>query len=313
MGQFIEIFTIVFPVFLVIALGYFLRAITMIDDRFLFQSNRLIYNVCLPLLLFYKIGTCDFCVNFNLRLILGSLIGVFLCFLLSYFYAFIRHYPPADKGVFCQGAFRGNLAYVGLAIVFNAHGEDGITRAAILMGFLVPLLNVLSIIALLLPRRSSKSQGLLFWILHIIYNPLIIAAFVGILWSFANIPIPRILDRSLNIITDMTLPLALVAIGGGFSLKELKGDIYRAGLATSIKLLGLPLLTALLLYCFDVKGMNLSIGVLMAATPTATASYIFATQMKGNMELAGSIVMLTTLVSVLTYMIALFLLSSLNV
>ncbi|WP_305041054.1 AEC family transporter [Geoalkalibacter sp.] len=311
MTLFFDILTIVIPVFLVIALGYGLRRAALIDHQFLFQTNRLVYFVALPLLLFYEIGRADFVANFNPALVAGSSLAIALGFVLSYGYAAVRGYPPAVRGAFSQGAFRGNLAYVGLAIVFNAYGSEGLTRAGILMGFLVPVLNFFAILALLLPHRGTGGEhGARFWLRQLLLNPLILASFAGIAWSFLHLPMPVILERTLRITTGMSLPLALLAIGGGFTLDRLRGDLVRAFLATGIKLVWLPLLASAILLLFGVRGEELAIGVLFAGTPAATATYIMAHQMKGDAELAGAIVMLSTLFSALTYTLTLYILRS---
>jgi len=311
MPLFIDILNIVLPVFSVILLGWLLQRFHLIDETFLQQTNRLVYYVCLPLLLFYKIGTADFFANFNGRLVIASVVAVMITFCVSYAYAGFRHYPPAARGAFSQGAFRGNIAYMGLALCLNAYGEPGLTRAGILMGFLVPFLNLFAILALLWPHRGDgERKGTLFWIKQVAFNPLILASFIGILWSFLALPIPLLLERSLKIATGMTLPLALIAIGGSFSLAKLQGDLVRAALSTGIKIIWMPLLAALLLLALGVHGIDLGIGVLIAGTPAATATYIMAHQMKGDAELAGSIVMLSTLLSAITYTIALLILRS---
>ncbi len=313
MSLFFQILTIVLPIFLVIGLGYFLRRFGFLDEAFLHQTNRLIFYIALPLLLFYKIGTADFSANFNGALVIGSVGAIAVAFLLSYGYASLRRYPPGARGAFSQGAFRGNLAYIGLAIVLNAYGETGFTRAGILMGFLVPALNFFAILALLLPHKGADRTGIGFWLRQILFNPLIIASFAGILWSYFHLPLPLIFSRSLKIATGMTLPLALIAIGGSFSLEKLRGDLVRAGFATGIKIIWLPLIAALLLVALGVRGIDLGVGVLMAGTPAATATYIMAHQMKGDAELAGSIVMMSTLASALTYTLSLFVLHSLGI
>ncbi len=308
---FLEILNIVLPVFSVIILGWLLRRWGLIDGTFLQQTNQLVYYVCLPLLLFYKIGTSDFGANFNGTLVFGSILAVAVTFVISYLYTVLRGYPPEARGVFSQGAFRGNIAYIGLAIALNAYGETGLTRAGILMGFLVPFLNFFAIIALLWPHRSDGEQrGVTFWVKQFALNPLILASFLGIAWSFFALPMPLLLERSLKIATGMALPLALLAIGGGFTLEKLRGDMVRAALATGAKLVWMPLLAALLLIGMGVEGMDLGIGVLIAGTPAATANYIMAHQLKGDAELAGAIVMLSTMLSAVTYTIALLILRS---
>ncbi len=307
----LDILDIVLPVFLVIALGWLLYRIGLLNNDFLKATNRLVYYVCLPLLLFYKIGTADFGLNFNGRLVIGSISVVALTCIISYFYTVLRGYSPDTRGVFSQGSFRGNIAYMGLAIALNAYGETGLTRAGILMGFLVPFLNFFAILVLLLPHRGDGEQrGMSFWTKQIALNPLIMASFLGIIWSFFDLPMPLIFDRSLEIATGMALPLALLAIGGSFSLQKLKGDLVKAGLATGIKVVWMPVLAAILLLLLGVRGMDLGIGVLIAGTPAATANYIMAHELKGDAELAGAIVMLSTLLSAATYSVALLILRS---
>jgi len=313
MPLFLDIMNIVLPVFSVIALGWLLRRWQLIDAAFLKQTNKLVYYVCLPLLLFYKIGTADFFANFNGRLIIGSIAAVAITFVLSYLYTVVRNYPNKARGVFSQASFRGNIAYMGLAITLNAYGETGLTKAGILMGFLVPFLNLFAILALLWPHRGDGEQrGATFWVRQIALNPLIIASFLGIIWSFLDLPIPLVFERSLDIATGMTLPLALLAIGGGFSLEKLRGDLFKAALASCIKTIWMPILAAALLVSLGVQGMDLGIGVLIAGTPAATANYIMADQLKGDAELAGASVMLSTLLSAVTYTIALLILRSLG-
>ena len=310
MMLFAQTLNIVLPVFAVIALGALLKRIGLIDTLFLQQTNRLVYYVCLPLLLFYEIGRADFLANFNGRLVIGSVLAVTITFLGSYAYTVMRGYPAAARGVFSQGAFRGNIAYVGLAIVFNALGQSGLTRAGILMGFIVPFLNLFAIIALLWPHRTNSSEGSTYLLRQIAFNPLILASFAGVAWSFFAIPMPLLLERSLKIATGMALPLALLAIGAGFSLARLRGDLFTAALAAGAKLVWMPLLAAGILVGMGVSGTDLEIGVLIAGTPAATANYIMAQQLKGDAELAGTIVMLSTLLSAATYTIALMILRS---
>jgi len=300
-----NVLEIVLPVFLVIGLGYTIRRIGLVDAHFFAQTNGLVFYVCLPILLFYKIGTADFSSNFSIDLVAATGIAVGCCFLLAYLYGAWRKFPAPVHGAFCQGSFRGNLAYIGLAIVYNAYGDAGLTKAGILLGFLVPVLNFFAILALVLPQQHQRTNYLEIS-KQIILNPLILASLVGIVWSFFHLPMPTILDRSLNIATGMTLPLALISIGGSFSLDKLRGDIWTAALATAIKLILLPIVTAIFMVFFNISGLDFAIGLLMAGAPTAVATYIMASKMGADSELAGAIVVLATACSSFSYMVLLF-------
>jgi predicted permease len=304
----LNVIEIVLPVFLIIGLGYAIRRLRLVSGEFFSEVNTLVYYVCLPLLLFYKIAGADFSTSFNFRLVLATSAGVACCFSLSYLYGKWRTFSAPVHGSFCQGSFRGNLAYIGLAIVFNAYGDAGLTRAGILLGFLVPVLNIFAIFALLLPQHQQTSSRKI--IKQFVSNPLILASLVGLAWSYFKLPIPTILDRTLNIATGMTLPLALISIGGSFSLAKLKGDIGKAALATAMKLLFLPLITGVLMLLLNVSGLDFAIGLLMAGAPTAVATYIMANQMGADGDLAGTIVMMATSFSAISYTLLLLFLRS---
>ena len=296
----LNVIEIVLPVFLIIGLGYGVRRARLVDDNFYVQANRLVFYVCLPVLLFYKIGTADFSTSFNIRLVLATSSAVGCCFLIALLYGRWRKYSAPVLGAFCQGSFRGNLAYIGLAIVYNAYGDAGLTRAGVLLGFLVPVLNFFAILALTLPQQQHQTNYREI-VKQIIINPLILASLLGILWSFFRLPMPTILDRSLSIASAMTLPMALLSIGGSFSLEKLRGDIWKAALATAIKLILLPLVTTALMLFAGISGLDFAIGLLMAGTPTAVATYIMACQMGGDGELAGTIVVMATALSAVSY------------
>ena len=304
----INVIEIVLPVFLIIGLGYAIRRLGLVSGDFFSELNKLVYYVCLPLLLIYKIAGADFSTSFNFHLVLATSAGVACCFAVSYLYGKWRSFPAPVHGSFCQGSFRGNLAYIGLAIVFNAYGDIGLTRAGILLGFLVPVLNIFAIFALLLPQLQQTNSREI--ITQLITNPLILASLAGLAWSYFKLPMPIILDRTLSIATGMTLPLALISIGGSFSLAKLKGDIGKAALATAMKLLFLPLITGALMLLLNVSGLDFAIGLLMAGAPTAVATYIMASQMGADGDLAGTIVMLATSFSAVSYTLLLLCLRS---
>lgn len=313
MPLFLDILIIVLPVFLVIGLGFGLKMAHLIDASFLYQLNRLVYFLALPALLFHEIARADFSASFNGLMLAGMLAATLLTFFLAYGFAAWRGYPPEACGSFCQGSFRGNIAYIGLAIVFNAYGGGGLASAGILLGFLVPFYNFFGIVALLLPHRQRGRQlGPWFWIRQVGGNPLIISSFAGILWSLLDMPLPKVLERSFDIVSGMALPLALLSIGGSFSLQRLRGDISKSLIAAAVKLVWMPLITAGILLVLGIRGRELAIGVIFAGTPTATVAYIMAQQMRGDAELSGSIIMLSTLLSLITYTVALVLLEGLG-
>ena len=85
------------------------------------------------------------------------------------------------------------LAYVGLPIVLSAYGDTGFTRAGLLMGCLVPIINLWSIVVHIIPQRHQHPT--FHWKLvrdQLLYNPLIIGAMAGILWNLTGLAMPGI-------------------------------------------------------------------------------------------------------------------------
>lgn len=304
-----QILLIVLPVFLVIWLGYGLKLVGILHERFVGDLNRLIYYSALPALLFYKIATASFQENFEPAALLGLAISIGAAFLFAHWYGGFRGYSPEARGAFTQASSRGNLAYVGLAVIFSAYGEEGVIKAGIVLGFIVPAMSLLSIVALALPHwQKGQGGGLLVKARQLFFNPLFLGPVAGIVWSYLQIPMPRILDKSLSIFTALSLPLALIAIGGAFSFARLRGSLESTLLATAIKVVLLPMVAACVLYWLGVREEDLVIGVILAGTPTATVCYILADQLRGDTVLSANVIMLSTLLSIFTYTLALYLL-----
>jgi predicted permease len=106
--------------------------------------------------------------------------------------------------------------------------------------------------------------------------------------------------------------LALLSIGASFSFNKLRGDLAVALLATMNKIVLMPIVTALLLLLFGIQGQEFAVGVLLAGTPVAAAAYIMAQQLHSDSELSGTIIALSTLCSLGTYTVTLYILHYYN-
>ncbi len=80
----LNVIEIVVPVFLVIGLGYAVRELGLVGGDFFTQVNKLVYYVCLPLLLVYKIAGADFSTSFNFKLVIATSGGVACCFVIAF-------------------------------------------------------------------------------------------------------------------------------------------------------------------------------------------------------------------------------------
>lgn len=308
-----EILQAVLPVFLVIAIGATARRFRFIGDPFIDTANRLVYYFLLPALLFYKIGTSNFREAFNVHLVIGGYAATVVTFLVATLLSRKMAITPGERGSFVQGAVRANLAYVGLPVVFSAVGDIGLTKAGILLGFMVPLINSLAIVALVTPHGNGQERG---WenarriAYQLAINPVLLSAFFGILWSLFRIPLPALADRTLAILSSATLPLSLLCLGGAFSLERARTEFRIAAISAAMKVLLLTALAVAAYRWMGLAGDDLRVGVIMMGCPTAVVTYVMASQLKGDTDLAGTIIVLSTAVSAVTITGWLFFLSA---
>ena len=106
----------------------------------------------------------------------------------------------------------------------------------------------------------------------------------------------------------LTLPLALLCIGGTLSLAALRASSGLAIGASLLKMVWLPLLATLGACALGFRDAELAILFLYFASPTAAASFVMARAAGGNAELAAAIIVITTLAAVFTTNLGLFVL-----
>lgn len=303
---------IVAPVFIIVFLGIFLRRRGIIHEQFNSMTSKLVFNVAMPSLLFQKLSSIPISEIFNLKLIVFIMSALTFMFGLSWAVSGIFAHNGKDQGAFIQAAFRGNFAIMGFALINNAFGPQALGHAAIVLAVIMPLYNVLSIIGLTVPLHREQSMGLLHTIVKIITNPLIIAAVIALPFSIFNVPVHSIVTRTIDYLAALTLPLALIGIGASLSFQSVIGDRTLTAMATAMKIIIMPVLCTTAAILLGFRGQNLGILFFLFAAPSAIASYIMAEALGSNGRLAGNIVLVSTLSSLFTISLGIFILRSLG-
>ncbi|QYJ80236.1 AEC family transporter [Shewanella acanthi] len=298
------------PICLMLALGVILKRTNAINENFIDVASKLVFNVTLPALLLLGILKSNHDVSSSAALVSFGVIANFSFFLLSIFVTRRYFSDPRDKGVIIQGGFRANTAIIGLAYVSNAYGESGVAMAAVYVASMTLLYNIQAVICLTPKGEQSGRQALGVIIKTLTKNPLIIAIILGIVISLLAIPIPKMVTDAGQYFANMTLPLALLCTGGSLDIGSLKHERYATWFASFLKLVAAPLLITIAAMIIGFRGIDLAIVFLMSSAPTAAASYVMARAMGGNATLAANIIALTTVCSLLTCTLGIFLLST---
>ncbi|CAI8794861.1 MULTISPECIES: AEC family transporter [Pseudomonas] len=306
LALFIQTLNITAPVFAMLFMGVLLKRIKAINDGFIHTASSLVFNVCMPALLFLGIYHADLTAAVKPGLLVFFVVATLGSFALAWGFALWRC-PREDRGIYTQGGFRGNNGVIGLALAASMYGDYGISLGAILAGLVILLYNSLSSVVLAVYSPSMKSDP---WSIFksILRNPLIISVLLATPMAYGQVPLPNWLLTSGDYLAQMTLPLALICIGGTLSLASLRESGGLAVSASLVKMIWLPVIGTLAAWLCGFRGAELGILFLYIGSPTAAASYVMARAANGNHELAASIIVITTLMAAITTNIGIFLL-----
>ncbi|TDG12200.1 AEC family transporter [Seongchinamella unica] len=271
------------------------------------RISRISFNFGLPLMLFAGAASVDYSNLRSAKFLLAGVLATLAVTVASWVYSAWRGHPLAERGIFVQGAFRSNLAIMGLALCIAAYGEKGAQLGALAVAVMTSLYNVLAV--LVLNRTLGGNSSLLATLWGVLRNPLLIGIAAGVLLSLSGLPVPDIVEPASLWLGTFFLPLMLVCIGGAMKLSELRVSGPLAWEATGWRLVIAPLLSVLLALALGVRDEPLGVLFLLVASPAAAASYIMVVAARGNGVLAANIVVLTTLLSVITLTWGLFVLS----
>lgn len=302
--QFFYALNVTTPVLSLLLLGLLFRRLNLIDDGFIQTANRLVFNITLPCMLFFGIASTPLSQSNNLPLFIFG--ASFTLFCTALFYLFSIAFVQADKrGTFVQGAFRGNLGIIGIALAVNAYGTEVLAVASLYMAIISLIDNPLSVL-LLKPKGHPSLKS-------IFTNPIIIAVSLGLIFSGLQLTIPAFAQQSGQYLAQLTLPLALICIGGSLNWQSFHRNHLDVILATAFKLLLMPIIGLSIAYPFNFSADELGLLYLMLSAPTAVSSYIMAKQMTRHGAMAAEIIALTTAMSTFVITAGLVLLKSMQI
>ena len=301
-------FNVIAPLFFLMVIGYVIANYTALADKSLLKkANSLVFKVFLPCMLFRNIyqsnireqmqgGLCFFAA--------GSLLLLFvlLCLIVP---RVVK--KENQQGVVIQGIFRSNYVIFGVAVVENMYGSANTVTAAILSAVLVPMYNFLAVIALSFfgGKRERDFKKVLVGILK---NPLIIASVLGIIASLLGVKLPQAADTTLNDLAKLATPIAFLILGGDFDFSKVRGNLKIAGAVVAVKMVILPLIFIPMVVAMGYRDSDLLAALLAYQTPVAVSSYVMAQQAEADEQLAGQLVVFSSVLSIFTLFVTILIL-----
>lgn len=299
MQNFLISFNVVFPIFVMMALGFLIKKTKLVNDMSVKQMNNVVFRVFLPLMIFKNVYESEIAEVFNLKLIIFASVTTVAVILLLFIIVPIFEKDNPKRGVLIQAIFRSNFVIFGIPVSEALCGVGATGTASVLIAVTIPIFNFAAVITLETFRGGKADFKKI--IKGIVTNPLIIASCIGLIVSGAGIKFPSIIETSVSNIAAITTPLALIMLGASINFKTVGANLSRIIIGLFSRLILLPAIAlGLGAYVFGFRGVEFAILISLFASPSAVSSFTMAQQMGGDDELAGQLVMFGTVASVLT-------------
>lgn len=288
---------LLFPDFLLIALGFVICRTTALNRPVWESAERLVYWLLFPVLLFTSIVKSPLQPSQTLGLAAAGVatVGVGIALALS-----LARWPGVDRLRHASGAqtaFRFN-SYIGLALADRLAGAEGVAAIALLIALCVPLCNT----AAVWPLARQGGQN---YLAELARNPLILATVAGLLCNLAGLRLPEAAATVMQRIGAAALPLGLMSVGAGLQLTGLKASWPLAGSFLAVRHLILPAFAIVVVGVIGLPPVQSLVVVAFAALPTASSAYVLAARMGGDGPFVAGLVTLSTLLGMVSVPLAL--------
>jgi predicted permease len=299
------ILSVLAPTFLLIAFGAVLLRNGFVSAEFLREGNRVVYWFGLPALLFNELASASLSVGGPAKLMVGAMLAATAAVIvLGYAGAWLLRLPASATGTFVQGAFRGNLAFVGLPVIFSlpdslkVHDVPVRMIAVLAVAPMLVVYNVVGILVLLASQLDVRRLGVKYLVQQIVTTPPLLATMAGIAYAATGWPWPAVLHDTFDALAQLALPLALLGIGGALITTPF-GGAWRSPLSAALlKTVAAPALGWLCGRWLGLGAVELKLVMILLATPTAVISYTKVVELEGSPALASGSIVFSTVLSI---------------
>lgn len=307
-------FSILFPVFALIATGYISYKTKILGPASAKELSRFVVWLALPALLFEITAKSDWDTLFQVDFIAVYIIGSFAVFLLVLFWRTRQGVGLSEASIDSMAASYANTGYIGFPLLYLVFGSASEVPTAIASIIVVSLLFGFAIILI----ESALHAGLA-WHLRalnvfkaVFKNPLVFAPLAGILFAATPYTLPVSIDSFLTLLAQAASPAALISLGlflahASARQNERSAQVRNTAITlTMTKLLLQPLLVGwLAFYVFDMPTELAIMAVFLAALPTGTGPYMLAEFYQRDALITAQTVLFSTVLSLITLSILL--------
>jgi len=307
------ILNVIIPVFAIIGLGYLAVRFKLYPSEGVRGLVAFVNNFATPCLLFLAMLTSDFGSAFNWSIIgpfyVGSLFSLVAGSIIAVKFFGNRPGESVSSGF---AAMFTNTVLIGIPIVQRAYGGEALPLVFSIIAFHAPMLITIGMLVMELVRRNGAPlhRALGVAALRIVQNPLLWGVALGLLGNIYGLELPEPGTAFFTMMSAAVLPAALFGLGGALNEYRLADNWPQALAMSTLKLIIHPTIAwVLMVPVLHVDPQLARYGVLLAAMPTGINAYVFATYYNRAVNVATNTVLISTVASVVTVSVWLYLLS----
>lgn len=280
----------VVPVFVLIAIGFVFARYKKIS---LDPITEIVIYLGAPCLVFTSLATKPLFAA-DIAVILAGAVGIIAGVgLLIWLYALLTDF--SSPGLTLPVLFM-NAGNMGIPLALFAFGEPGLQRGTLFYVMITLMHNSLGLY--LLGGKGGARE--------IFRLPLIYAAVLGLLFNLAKIPIPEPIFQPLSVLGMSVIPLMLVSLGYRlYTMPSLTWGHSFAG--ALIRVIGGFASAYLTVELLGIHGINRQIILLYGSLPSAVINFMLTEKYSRDPELAASIILFSTVLSVIAVPLVLWL------
>ena len=291
-GIFLVFLNVVTPVFILVVIGYFVGPRLKIDARSL---SRTAYFVFIPAFVFNIISEAKIDSELALQMLSFILVAQIAVALLGFLVGKALRQSREITAAFVLIATFGNVGNFGLPLIVFRLGEPARTYATV---YFVATVFISFVICV--GVASWARSGGVTAVFSVFKTPALIALIPALVFNITDLEVPIFLSRLSGLLGQAMIPVMLITLGvqmGEIPKIKINFNVFAA---STVRLIGGPVLALLIVPYFGLEGLERSTGILQAAMPAAVLASIIALEYKLLPEFVTTTVLFSTLYSILT-------------
>jgi len=291
-GIFLVFINVVTPVFILVVIGYFVGPRLKIDARSL---SRTAYFVFIPAFVFNIISEAKIDSELAFQMLSFILVAQIAVALLGFLVGKALRQSREITAAFVLIATFGNVGNFGLPLIVFRLGESARTYANV---YFVATVFISFVICV--GVASWARSGGVTAVFSVFKTPALIALIPALVFNITDVEVPIFLSRLSGLLGQAMIPVMLITLGvqmGEITKIKINFNVFAA---STVRLIGGPVLALLIVPYFGLEGLERSTGILQAAMPAAVLASIIALEYKLLPEFVTTTVLFSTLYSVLT-------------